>query len=108
METLDRDTAKKLFEHYRKQRDGIRNSPEMASICLICGSVHIEPKEGEPGVLVCRNCRFAFYRYVCPACSATVDGRDPLNPGCRECGGRRCTCGACGCSFGVGQERRGV
>jgi len=35
MDTLDKEAAKKLFEHYRKQRDGIRSSPEMASLCLI-------------------------------------------------------------------------
>ena|ERR1039457_3435816 len=98
METLDRDTAKKLFEHYRKQRDGIRNKPEMASICLICGSIHIIPKDGNEHKLVCRDCGFAFYRYTCPACGKTVDGRDPKNPACSlDCGLRVCTCGACGC-----------
>jgi hypothetical protein len=98
MEPLDRDTAKKLFDHYRKQRDGIRNSPEMASICLICGSVHIIPEAGNAHKLICRDCRFAFFRYVCPACGKTVDGRDPQNPGCSECGLRICTCGKCGCA----------
>jgi DNA-directed RNA polymerase subunit RPC12/RpoP len=98
METLDRETAKSLFDRYRKQRDGIRNRPEMASICLICGSVHVIPKAGEQGVLVCRNCGAAFYRYVCSGCGETVDGRDPQNPGCRECGWRICTCGACCCA----------
>jgi DNA-directed RNA polymerase subunit RPC12/RpoP len=98
METLDRESAKKLFDHYRKQRDGIRNKPEMASICLICGSIHIMP--GDHLKLVCRNCGFAFYRYVCFACGKSVDGRDPKNPGCRECGLRVCTCGACGCASG--------
>jgi len=97
MNTFDRETAKSLFDRYRKQRDGIRNSPEMASICLICGSVHVVPKSGESGVLVCRNCGAAFYRYECSACGKTVDGRDPQNPGCRECGWRICTCGACCC-----------
>ncbi|WP_240732188.1 hypothetical protein [Geobacter sp. FeAm09] len=97
MEPLDRETAAKLFNHYRKQRDGIRNSPEMASVCLICGSIHISPHPGDGRMLVCRNCGFAFYRYPCPACGATIDGRDPRNPGCRECGERICTCGACDC-----------
>jgi len=97
MATIDRDTAKKLFDHYRKQRDGIRNRAELASICLICGSVHIVPKAGEPGMLACRNCGFSWYRYDCPACGKTVDGRDPQNPGCRVCGVRICTCGVCGC-----------
>ena len=97
MEPLDRETGGKLFNHYRKQRDGIRNSPEMASVCLICGSIHIDPKPGDGRMLVCRNCGFAFYRYPCPACGATIDGRDPRNPGCRECGARVCTCGVCDC-----------
>lgn len=98
MEPFDRDTAKKLFDRYRKNRDGIRNKAEMASICLICGSIHIFPKEGENGKLYCRNCGFAFSRYQCPACGKTVDGRDPKNPACRDCGERVCTCGVCGCS----------
>lgn len=98
MEPLDKDTAKKFFDRYRKQRDGIRNSTEMASICLICGSIQIVPKPGEPGMLACRNCGFSWYRYECTACGKTVDGRDPKNPGCRACGMRICTCGACGCT----------
>jgi hypothetical protein len=97
METLDRETAKQLFDKYRRNRDGIRNSPDMASICLICGSIHITPKPGEPGMLACRNCGFSWYRYECTACGKTVDGRDPKNPGCRICGVRICTCGVCGC-----------
>ena len=99
METLDRDTAKKLFDHYRRQRDGIRNKPEMASVCLICGSSHIVPKADTGHKLFCRDCGFAFVRYACPACGRTVDGRDPQNPACpEECGLRICTCGACGCT----------
>ena len=105
MEALDRDTAKKLYEQYRKQRDGIRNRPEMASICLICGSIHIIPKEGDAYKLVCRSCGFAFFRYQCPACGKTVDGRDPQNPACRECGLRLCTCGTCGCAPETSDER---
>ncbi|GFE60470.1 hypothetical protein AOG2_10580 [Geobacter sp. AOG2] len=97
METLDRDTAGKLFNHYRKHRDGIRNKPEMASICLICGSIHVFPDPRDAHMLVCRNCGFAFDRYECTACGKTIDGRDPQNPGCRECGWRVCTCGQCGC-----------
>jgi DNA-directed RNA polymerase subunit RPC12/RpoP len=98
METLDRDTAGKLFDHYRRQRDGIRNKPELASICLICGSIHIIPKSDNSLKLVCRDCGFAFYRYACPTCGKTVDGRDPMNPACAECNLRVCTCGACGCA----------
>ena len=97
--TPDRDTAKKLFDQYRRQRDGIRNKPEMACICLICGSVHIIPKSDDDKKLVCRDCGFAFYRYQCSACGKTVDGRDPKNPGCPTCGLRLCTCGACGCEL---------
>lgn len=94
---LDRDTAKKLFEHYRRNRNGIRNKAEMATICLICGSIHIIPKVGSEYKLVCRDCGFAFFRYACSVCGKTVDGRDPENPACRTCGLRVCTCGACGC-----------
>lgn len=97
MEPLDKDMAKKLFEQYRRNRDNIRNSPEMASICLICGSIHIIPSSEDNHQLVCRNCGFAFFRYECSACGNTIDGRDPLNPGCRSCGLRVCTCGVCGC-----------
>lgn len=97
MEPLDRASAGKLYERYRTRRDGIRNVPEMASVCLICGSLHIVPKAGDELMLVCRDCGFAFYRYHCPVCGATVDGRDPQNPGCRECEWRVCSCGACGC-----------
>jgi DNA-directed RNA polymerase subunit RPC12/RpoP len=98
MEPLDRDTAKKLFERFRTKRDGIRNSLEMASVCMICGSIHIIPKPDDEKKLLCRDCGFAFFRYSCSACGKTVDGRDPLNPACRECGSRVCTCGACGCN----------
>jgi len=97
MDTLDKDTAAALFKQYRKNRDGIRNKPEMASICLICGSIHVIPKSGDAHMLICRNCGFAFYRYECRVCGETIDGRDPQNPGCRECGWRICTCGVCGC-----------
>jgi hypothetical protein len=98
METPDRETANKLFDHYRTHRDGIRNKPELAWVCLICGSVHIITKPGDPLRLVCRDCGFAFYRYTCPACSKTIDGRDPQNPYCEKCELRICTCGACGCA----------
>lgn len=98
MEILDRETARKLYDHYRHQRDGIRNKPEMASLCLICGSIHIIPKVGDEFKLVCRDCGFVFYRYQCSACGKTIDGRDPKNPACRECGLRVCTCGVCGCA----------
>lgn len=99
MDAIDRATAKKLFEQYRKQRDGIRNKPEMAQICLICGSIHIVPKPDDEHKLLCRDCGFAFYRYECKACGRTVDGRDPHNPACRVCGLRVCTCGACLCAL---------
>jgi len=94
---IDREEGKRLFRKYRSQRNGMRNCPEMASVCLICESIDIVPKAGDDKKLTCRNCGFAFYRYSCPACGKTIDGRDPENPGCRECGMRVCTCGACGC-----------
>lgn len=100
----DRTAAQKLFDHYRKHRDGIRNRPEMSMICLICGSVHIIPKPGDSHRLVCRDCGFPFFRYDCPSCGLTVDGRDPRNPACRECGLRICTCGACGCNGSHSEE----
>ena len=105
MNILSREQAKILYDHYRKYRDGIRNKPEMATVCLICGSVHIVPHEGHPGMLVCRNCGFPFYRYPCAVCGKTVDGRDPKNPGCRICGLRTCTCGACGCTGSSTKEQ---
>ncbi|MDD2897458.1 MAG: hypothetical protein PHI31_01975 [Desulfuromonadaceae bacterium] len=104
MEPLERERAKKLFEKYRTHRDGIRNVPEAAQICLICGSIHIIPKPDNDKMLYCRDCRFSFYRYICPFCGLTVDGRDPQNPGCRECGERICTCGACGCGSKAGRS----
>lgn len=94
---IDREEGKRLFKQYYSKRDGIRNCPEMASICLICGSLHVVPDEDDDLMLACFNCGFAFYRYTCPACGQTIDGRDPANPGCDECGQRICTCGACGC-----------
>lgn len=105
---LDRDTAKKLFEHYRRHRDGIRNKPEMASICLICGSIHIFPKADDDKKLFCRSCGFAFYRYSCAACGKTIDGRDPKNPACGECTLRVCTCGACGCPATISIEQKDI
>lgn len=98
MDTLSRETARHLFDKYRKRRDEIRNCPEMNSVCLICGSIHIVPKAGEEGVLTCSNCGFCWFRYECITCGKTIDGRDPLNPGCRKCGLRICTCGTCGCT----------
>lgn len=97
MEKPDRETANILYKHYRKNRDGIRNCPEMAFICLICESIHIVPVDGDPRKFVCRNCGFAFVRYACSACGATIDGRDSKNPPCEQCGAWRCTCGACDC-----------
>ncbi len=96
--SLDQETAKKLYEHYRKHRDGIRNKPEMATICLICGSIHVVPKADDDKKFYCINCGFAFYRYTCGGCGKTIDGRDLKNPSCGECYLRICTCGACGCS----------
>ena len=104
MEPLTREAAHVLFVRYRRQRDGIRNSAEMASVCLICESTQVVPKVGAPAMLTCRNCGFSFDRYLCSACGKTVDGRDPRNPLCRKCSGRLCTCGACSCSSTVDGE----
>ncbi|SKA19046.1 hypothetical protein SAMN02745119_03055 [Trichlorobacter thiogenes] len=94
---IDRAEGKRLFKKYRSQRDGIRNCPEMASVCLICESIDVVVKPNAEGMLYCRNCGFAFYRYSCPGCGKTVDGRDPGNPSCSVCGLRICSCGTCGC-----------
>ncbi|QOX77664.1 hypothetical protein FY034_01485 [Trichlorobacter lovleyi] len=94
---IDRAEGKRLFKKYRSQRDGIRNCPEMASVCLICESIHIADKPDADGMRYCCNCGFAFYRYNCPSCGRTIDGRDPKNPACSSCGRRICSCGACGC-----------
>ena len=95
---IDRAEGKRLFRKYRSQRDGIRNCPEMASVCLICESIDVIPKPDATDMLYCRNCGFSFYRYTCPVCAKIVDGRDPKNPACHTCGLRICTCGACGCT----------
>lgn len=97
MTAPDRETAKKLYKFYRKNRDGIRKCAQMASLCLICESVHIDPVAGDPRKWVCRNCGYAFYRYACSACGATIDSRDYKNPPCERCTARVCTCGACDC-----------
>lgn len=94
---MDREHAKKLFDRYRKRRESIRSEPELAGICLICGSTHVGRHPSDPHQMICHSCGFAFYRYSCPSCGSTVDGRDPLNPACQACGLRQCTCGACGC-----------
>jgi hypothetical protein len=96
-EPLDREEAQKLFKKFRTRKNGVHSCPEMASLCLICGSIHIMPKAGEEQIFVCKNCGFAFYRAICPACGKTVDGRDPENPLCRKCGLRICVCGQCNC-----------
>lgn len=104
MQSISREEGKQLFKHYHRNRDGIRLSPQMASVCLICESIHLAPNPDNPNMLVCCNCGFAFYRYVCPACGLTIDGRDPQNPGCPDCGLRICTCGKCGCSDRLTEE----
>ena len=105
MDTLTRDAAKKLFDRYRRQREGISDSPEMAFVCLICGSTHVYPKDGDPHQRVCRSCGFAFYRYDCPSCGKGVDGRDPRNVSCLSCGLRLCSCGTCGCPAPEWEEK---
>lgn len=93
---IDRETAKRLFRKFRSIRTGIRNDPDMAGVCLICGSTDVVPLAGhEPQTMHCRNCGFNFIRYICRSCGETVDGRDPENPACRQCGWRICVCSAC-------------
>jgi len=100
MATIDAAMAYALFRQHQGDRVGINRKPEMASVCLICGSVHIAPDPTNPRKLVCRNCGFAFVRYQCPACANVVDNRDPSNPHCPSCRGRMCTCGSCDCMPG--------
>ncbi len=104
---VTREEAQELCRQYRSQRSGLRRNRQMASICLICGSIHVVAVDGsEPPALQCRNCGFTFIRYACPACGETVDGRDPANPPCRDCGWRVCTCGRCGPADCPGPTRR--
>ena len=98
MTTIDAATAFALFRMHQGSRAGINRKPEMGSVCLICGSVHIAPDPGNPRKLVCRNCGFAFLRYQCPACANLIDSRDPTNLHCPLCCGRKCTCGNCDCT----------
>lgn len=95
--TVNWEEAKRLQSKYRKHREGIRLDPKMGSVCLICGSIHVLRTAGDPRIMECRNCGFAFMRYLCSVCGETVDERDPANPGCEGCDARLCTCGACGC-----------
>lgn len=101
------EEAKQLYRRYRSNRAGIRNSVQMASVCLICGSIHVVSVEGsDPPAMECRNCGFKFIRYSCWNCGKPVDGRDPANPACRECGWRICTCSACSSAECSGQRQR--
>jgi hypothetical protein len=97
MSLVDAALGMELFHLHKRDRAGINRKPEMASVCLICGSVHIDPDPNHPRRFVCRNCGFAFFRYACPACNDPIDSRDPGNGLCPTCRERRCVCGACGC-----------
>jgi hypothetical protein len=97
MVSIDTVRGMALFQMHRGDRSGINRKPEMESVCLICGAIHIDPDPENPRKLVCRNCGFGFFRYACPACSQTIDGRDPGNPNCPACHARKCTCGRCDC-----------
>jgi len=100
MVVMDASTGLALFRLHKGDRKGINRKPEMGSVCLICGSIHIEADPGDTRKLVCRNCGFGFYRYACPACASTVDSRDPSNRPCKDCGRPTCTCGGCACGPG--------
>jgi hypothetical protein len=94
---IDATIGQALFRLHRRDRAGINRKPEMASVCLICGSVHIDADPTDGRKLVCRNCGFVFTRYSCAVCGATVDSRDPGNPMCRICRAWKCLCGRCAC-----------
>jgi hypothetical protein len=95
---IDATVAQALFCLHKGNRTGINRKPEMGSVCLICGAVHLDVDPADGRRLVCRNCGFAFYRYPCPSCGSTVDSRDPSNVLCATCRERRCTCGHCACA----------
>lgn len=97
MISLDAAAGMVLFRLHKGNRVGISRKPEMASVCLICGSVHIDVDPADGRRHVCKNCGFAFYRYSCPSCGSAIDSRDPENPLCSTCRERRCSCGACLC-----------
>ena len=97
MGIIDSTIAQNLFRMHRGDRAGINKKPEMASVCLICGSVHIDSDPGDSRRVVCRSCGFAFNRYPCPSCGCAIDSRDPTNSRCPTCRERMCVCGVCGC-----------
>jgi methionyl-tRNA synthetase len=103
MATIALEVAKQLFARHRTERDGISDIAEMASVCLICGSPHIDAVPGEDGKFVCRNCGFGFARSTCETCGKTVDSRDSKHPKCGDCGKRICVCGRCNCPSKVGE-----
>jgi len=79
----------------------------MASVCLICESILLVPVVGSvPAAMKCQNCGFAFIRCRCLSCGETVDGRDPGNPACHECGWRICACSACSSQECSGHRQR--
>ncbi|RNC71771.1 MAG: hypothetical protein ED859_03445 [Desulfuromonadales bacterium] len=106
---MDKEEAKQLFRRFRTNRSGVRKNPALASLCLICGSTDVVPLAGhEPPTMHCRSCGFNFVRYACWKCGETIDGRDPLNPPCGECGWRTCVCTACqpeGCGEQAGHAK---
>jgi hypothetical protein len=97
MVTVDVATGVALYRQHKGNRAGINRKPEMASVCLICGSIHMDPDPKDPEKLICRNCGFAFRRYDCPTCASTIDSRDPSNRACSVCRKPKCTCGTCAC-----------
>jgi DNA-directed RNA polymerase subunit RPC12/RpoP len=104
---VSKEEAILLCHRYRLNRAGIRNSLQMVSVCLICGSIHMVSVEGSaPPAIKCQNCGFEFIRYTCWSCGSTVDGRDSDNPACRECGWRVCTCSACSSAECNGHRQR--
>lgn len=97
MSAIDSATGRELFQRHRRNRAGIAGIPAMGSVCLICGSVHMDVDPANGRRFVCRNCGFAFERYACPSCDSTIDSRDPNDPLCATCHQHRCTCGSCAC-----------
>ncbi|GAB4343036.1 MAG: hypothetical protein Kow0037_30870 [Calditrichia bacterium] len=85
-----------LIKKFRENPAGIRNESRLREICIKCGSSDVQPRsESERYFKVCRKCGNEWYVNHCWNCGLPVDGRDPENPECPECGWLKCVCGAC-------------
>lgn len=82
-----------LAKQFSRQPAGIRHAHELQNICLTCGALSFENKEGQR---ICDQCGSTWYVNHCWSCWARVDSRDPDNPPCRYCRFRCCAvCDKC-------------